>query len=152
MKDRSIIDKVLEKGTWTEIEARQLSENGKAILTLLSKPTTKVAQEAIQNLSKENKDFLSRISPSTKISNLRADVLIMHDTFDTMVPSEESKRFAESLRTNLFVNNVHHTEFTLFQNAVQVHSDSEQSISTFSFINQAWKLYKHMYNIMRLSH
>ena len=151
-KDRFIIDKVLEKGTWTEIEERQLSENGQAILTLLSKPTTKVAQEAIQNLSKENKDFLSRISPSTKISNMRADVLIMHDTFDTMVPSEESKRFVESLKPNTFVNDVYHTEFTLFQNAVQVHSESEQSISTLTFINQAWKLYKHMYNIMRLSH
>lgn len=151
-KDRSIIDKILENGVWTEIEARQLSENGKAILTLLSKPNIIVAQQAIHNLSKENRDFLSRISPSTKISNLRADVLIMHDTFDTMVPSEESRRFAESLKTNSFVSDIYHTEFTLFQNAVQVHKESEQSISTLAFINQAWKLYKHMYNIMRLSH
>ena len=151
-KDRSIIDKILENGVWTEIEARQLSENGKAILTLLSKPNIIVAQQAIHNLSKENRDFLSRISPSTKISNLRADVLIMHDTFDTMVPSEESRRFAESLKTNSFVSDIYHTEFTLFQNAVQVHKESEQSISTLAFINQAWKLYKHMYNVMRLSH
>ena len=129
-----------------------MSKNGKAILTLISKPNADLARQAIHNLSKENRDFLSRISPSTKISNLRADVLIMHDTFDTMVPSEESRRFAESLKTNSFVSDIYHTEFTLFQNAVQVHKESEQSISTLAFINQAWKLYKHMYNIMRLSH
>ncbi len=151
-KDRYIIDKILDKGVWTEAEEKKLSKNGKAILTLISKPSTDLAQQAIHNLSKENRDFLSRISPSTKISNLRADVLIMHDTFDTMVPSEESIRLAESLKTNSSVNDVYHTEFTLFQNAVQVHKESGQSISTLAFISQAWKLYKHMYNIMRLSH
>ena len=46
---------------------------------------------------------------------------------------------------------IYHTEFSLFQNAVQVHTDETEKTSALNFIKQAFKLYKHMYKIMSLS-
>ena len=80
---------------------------------------------------------------------LKADVLLMHDLHDRLVPAEESRRFAEEVRKQGV--EVYHTEFSLFQNAVQVHTDETNGTSVFNFIKQAFKLYKHMYKIMRLS-
>ena len=80
---------------------------------------------------------------------LKADVLLMHDFHDKLVPAEESRRFAEALIKNEI--NVYHTEFSLFQNAVQVHKDDTDKTGRLNFVKQALKLYKHMYKIMSLS-
>ena len=119
------------------------------MLTLITGPNLSEAQKAINGLNNKTVTFLEAISPSTNISMLKADVLLMHDLHDRLVPAEESRRFAEAVRKQGV--EVYHTEFSLFQNAVQVHRDETNGTSAFNFIKQAFKLYKHMYRIMRLS-
>ena len=147
--DEQILNGIVETGSWNQSEYDSLTLGGKAVLTLLSNPTLPEANEAIRNLNDETYHFLSAVSPSTNMDMLKADVLLMHDLHDKLVPAEESRRFANAVVKN--GKNVYHTEFSLFQNAVQVHKDETENSGTLNFIKQAFKLYKHMYKVMSLS-
>ena len=147
--DKQILNGIVDTGSWNQDEHDSLSLGGKAVLTLLSNPTLPEADEAIMNLNDETYSFLSAVSPSTNMDLLKADVLLMHDLHDKLVPPEESRRFANAVIKN--GRNVYHTEFSLFQNAVQVHKDETEQIGRLNFVKQAFKLYKHMYKIMSLS-
>ena len=147
--DEQILNGIVETGSWNQSEYDSLTLGGKAVLTLLSNPTLPEANEAIRNLNDETHRFLSAVSPSTNMDMLKADVLLMHDLHDKLVPAEESRRFANAVVKN--GKNVYHTEFSLFQNAVQVHKDETENSGTLNFIKQAFKLYKHMYKVMSLS-
>lgn len=147
--DEQILNSIMATGSWNQHEYDSLSLGGKAVLTLLTNPTSQEADEAINNLNNETSRFLSTVSPSTNMEMLKADVLLMHDFHDKLVPAEESRRFAEALIKNEI--NVYHTEFSLFQNAVQVHKDETDKTGRLNFVKQALKLYKHMYKIMSLS-
>ena len=65
----------------------------------------------------------------------------MHDREDALVPSEESRRFADSLARQ---GNVYHTEFSLFR-----HLDPTRAVSPPIYVKELWKLYLHMYNVLR---
>ena len=147
--DEQILNGIVETGSWNQSEYDSLTLGGKAVLTLLSNPTLPEANEAIRNLNDETYHFLSAVSPSTNMDMLKTDVLLMHDLHDKLVPAEESRRFANAVVKN--GKNVYHTEFSLFQNAVQVHKDETENSGTLNFIKQAFKLYKHMYKVMSLS-
>ena len=147
--DQEILQEILNNGVWEQAQYRSLSQSGKSVLTLISSPDLNEADKAIKELNSRTVSFLDAVSPSSNIAMLKADVLLMHDLHDRLVPAEESRRFAEDVRSQ--GGNVYHTEFSLFQNAVQVHTDDTNGTSTFNFIKQAFKLYKHMYKIMRLS-
>ena len=147
--DEQILNGIVDTGSWNQNEHDSLTLGGKAVLALLSNPTLPEADKAIMNLNDETYSFLSAVSPSTNIDMLKADVLLMHDLHDRLVPAEESRRFANAVIKN--GKNVYHTEFSLFQNAVQVHRDETKNSGTLNFVKQAFKLYKHMYKIMSLS-
>ncbi|SVA33654.1 uncharacterized protein METZ01_LOCUS86508 [marine metagenome] len=148
-RDQVILNRILKTGKWTKQDSDDLSPSGRAVLTLISGPDVDAAREAISSLNSRTTQFLKNISPSTNIGNLKAEVLLMHDSFDKLVPSEESRRFAKAIESN--GRRVYHTEFSLFQGAVQVHMDDSKGPSTLEFLKQAGKLYTHMYNVMRLS-
>ncbi len=147
--DERILNKIVDRGTWTQSEYASLNSGGRAVLTLLTDPSFLEAEEAITNLNDDTYRFLSAVSPSTNMSMLKAEVLLMHDLHDRLVPAEESRRLADAVIKN--GGNVYHTEFSLFQNAVQVHKDEAEETGTLNFVKQAFKLYKHMYKIMSLS-
>ena len=147
--DQKILRNILETGTWNQIQHDSLSKGGKSVLTLVSSPTLEEADKAVNQLDSRTVAFLRAVSPSTNISMLKADVLLMHDLHDRLVPAEESRRFAKDVRET--GGEIYHTEFSLFQNAVQVHTDETEKTSALNFIKQAFKLYKHMYKIMSLS-
>jgi homoserine acetyltransferase len=148
-KDQVILNRILKTGEWTQQDSDDLSSSGRAVLTLISGPNLDAAREAIISLNSRTTQFLENISPSTNINNLKAEVLLMHDSSDKLVPPEESRRFAKAIESN--GRGVYHTEFSLFQKAVQVHMDGSKGLNTLGFLKQAGKLYLHMYNIMRLS-
>ena len=148
-RDRVILNRILTTGEWTQQDSDDLSSSGRAVLTLISGPNLSDAREAIISLNSRTTQFLENISPSTKIGNLKAEVLLMHDSSDKLVPPEESRRFAKAMESS--GRRVYHTEFSLFQRAVQVHMDDSTGLNTIEFLKQAWKLYLHMYNVMRLS-
>ena len=148
-KDQVILNRIIKTGEWTQQDSDDLSSSGRAVLTLISGPNVDAAREAITSLNSRTTQFLENISPSTNIGNLKAEVLLMHDSSDKLVPPEESRRFAKAIESN--GRRVYHTEFSLFQRAVQVHMDDAKGLNTLDFLKQAGKLYIHMYNVMRLS-
>ena len=148
-KEQVILNRIIKTGEWTQQDSDDLSSSGRAVLTLISGPNVDAAREAITSLNSRTIQFLENISPSTNIGNLKAEVLLMHDSSDKLVPPEESRRFAKAIESN--GRRVYHTEFSLFQRAVQVHMDDSKGLNTLDFLKQAGKLYIHMYNVMRLS-
>ena len=145
--DRELLSRVFkydEAATGEEI--RSLSPEGMAVYRLLKGVPIEEADDLIARLSAETHDFLRLISPSTNIDNLKARVLIMHDRADELVPSEESRRLAEGLGED---NDTYHTEFSLFQKEIQVHVDESQSIGPVEYAKEAFKLFLHVYNVIR---
>ena len=70
----------------------------------------------------------------------------MHDRSDKLVPSEESRRFADAV---IDKTDTYFTEFSLFQNQIQVHVGEEADLGIWASAKEALKLYMHMYNIMK---
>ncbi len=124
----------------------RLTDEGDVVYRLLKGVPIEEVDGLMAKLSPATNEFLTIISPSTHIDKVKARVLIMHDLSDKLVPSEESRRLAEALEER---GTAYHTEFSFFQNKVQVHKDESTDISFFGYLGEAYKLYMHMYNIMR---
>jgi hypothetical protein len=118
--------------------ADTLSQEALAVYKLLSEPEISEVDRLMSQLPPQTLESIRRISPSTNIENLKAKVLIMHDRQDALVPSEESRRMAEA------VGSEYYTEFSFFQ-----HMDPTRTVSPLVYIREGFKLYMHMYNIMR---
>ena len=129
-----------------DADADSLSPEGAAVYRLLNGVPFDEVDGLMQQLSPRTMEFLQRISPSTNIDKLKARVLIMHDTADRLVPSEESRRLAAALGSD---SDTYHTEFSFFQKQIQVHVADSGGVGPVDYAEEAFKLYMHMYNIMR---
>ena len=147
-KDKRILEKILSNGYWTKNDQNSISPQGQATLNIISGSDLVNVDEAIENLPNRTKKDLEEISPSTNVANLHTKVLLMHDSSDMLIPSEESKRFADEL--SKLGRDVYHTEFTFFKNVLEVHKSENETTGISSLVTQAFKLYLHMYNVMWL--
>ena len=129
-----------------ETEIHTLSMEAKAVLEILNGTSFERIDNLIEQLPGETLDYLKLISPSNYIENLNAKVFIMHDRADNLVPSEESRRLFEAIKEKL---DIYYTEFSFFQNEIQVHTVDGEKISKIKYVIEAWKLYSHIYHIMR---
>ena len=129
-----------------ESQVEALSPEGLAVFKLLQGVGPEEVDELIGQLSSETLEFLHLISPSTNIDGLKARVLIMHDRGDSLVPSEESRRLADALAGDA---DPYHTEFSAFQRGIEVHVDEDGGVGPFGYIKEAFKLFLHIYNVMR---
>ncbi len=118
-----------------------MSAEAQAVHRLLSGMTLPEAKELISGLPDSMRSDLDAISPAARIQDLDARILIMHDREDRLVPSEESRRLANALSER---GGVYHTEFSLFQ-----HLDPTRAVSPPVYARESFKLYLHMYNILR---
>ena len=118
-----------------------MTAEAQAVHRLLSGVSLPEAQELISQLPDSMRTKLDAISPATQIQDLDARVLIMHDRQDKLVPSEESRRLADALSER---GGVYHTEFSLFQ-----HVDPTRPVSPPIYAREIFKLYLHMYNVLR---
>lgn len=118
-----------------------MSDEAQAVHRILSGATLAEARELISSLPESMSADLDAISPAARIEDLDARVLIMHDREDKLVPSEESRRLADSLSVR---GGVYHTEFSLFQ-----HVDPTRPVSPPIYARELFKLYLHMYNVLR---
>ena len=123
-----------------------LSEEGFAVYRLIQGEAFENIDELMEQLSRQTKEFLDLISPATHIDRLEARMLIMHDRADRLVPSEETRRLAESLGDE---SDTYYTEFSLFQSAIQVHTDGGGDLGPLDYASEAFKLFRHMYFVMR---
>ena len=118
-----------------------MSAEARAVHRLLSGMSLPEAKELISGLPDSMRSDLDAISPAAGIQNLDARILIMHDREDRLVPSEESRRLANALSER---GDVYHTEFSLFR-----HVDPTRTVSPPLYARELFKLYLHMYNILR---
>jgi hypothetical protein len=123
-----------------------LTEEGFAVYRLIQGEAFKEVDELMEQLSPRTKEFLDLISPATHIDRLEARMLIMHDRADRLVPSEETRRLAESLGGD---SDAYYTEFSLFQSAIQVHTDGGGDLGPLDYVSEAFKLFRHIYVVMR---
>ena len=146
-EDRALLTRMfVDKEAGAEAEVGALSSEGTVVYKLLNGVPYEEVDDLVSRLSPKTTEFLRRISPSTNIDNLKARMLIMHDRADRLVPSEESRRFAEALGDG---GNTFYTEFSFFQKAIQVHDDEGGGVGPLEYAREAFKLFLHMYNIMR---
>ena len=145
--DRELLTRVfVERGEWREEELESLSRAGRAVYGILEGGRRDEVDVLIADLPPGMMEILAEVSPSTRIEDLKARVLIMHDRADRLVPSEESRRFADALGEDA---GTYHTEFSFFQGEIQVHVDGEEGVGFLGFVRESFKLYLHMYNVLR---
>ena len=126
--------------------SQTLSPEGLAVYRLLNGASFEEVDELMAQLSPKSIEFLRLISPSTHIGDLKARLLIMHDRGDRLVPSEESRRLFESLGED---HDTYYTEFSSFQQGIQVHEDEDEGVGPLGYAREAFKLFLHMYNVIR---
>lgn len=140
-EERQFLMRVFQGGKEVGQEEREaLSPSTKAIYRLLEGVSLQEARQLMALLPARAQEVFQRVSPSSNIGELRARVLIMHDREDDAVPVEESRRFYEALRAR---GRVTYTEFSFFQ-----HVDPTQRVGFFTFIREAFKLYRHLFHIV----
>ena len=122
-------------------EVRSLSTEGQTVHRLLSGVDLAEARTLVSSLPSSSIAALEMISPSSRLDELSARVLIMHDREDSLVPSEESRRLARALAER---GGVYHTEFSLFD-----HLDPTRPLSPHEYVRELSKFYMHMYNVLR---
>ena len=145
--DREYLNRlILEGDRDAEIDSF-LTDEGKVIYLLISNPQIHNVDNLFNKLPNKTISYLEDISPSKFVGNLKARVMIMHDRHDRLVPVDESRRFYEGLKSN---HPVYYTEFTSFQNQIQVHVDNDAgNISNADYLIEAWKLLRHLYEVMK---
>ncbi|MCL0099535.1 hypothetical protein M1O55_01535 [Dehalococcoidia bacterium] len=147
LEERDFLKNVFEDDVPTiDTDVSGLSSEAQAVYMLLAGTPYSEVDGLMEKLSPKTKQFLREISPSTDIEKTRARVLIMHDRADKLVPSEESRRLADALSA---APNTYHTEFSFFQKEIQLHIADAPRVTPLDFVHEAFKLYLHMYNIMR---
>ena len=123
-----------------ELEA--LSPAGRTIARLLDGVEPQEAAELYAGLPVGFREDLARISPSTHIADVRARLLVMHDRDDRLVPAAESRRLLEAVRDR---DNVRYTELRAFDHV------EPSSGGILTILGQAARLYRHMYEIIRIA-
>lgn len=145
--NRELLSRIfIDRTTWSEDELASLTTEAMAVYRLLKGVPRDEVDSLIAQLSSRTMEFLAMISPSTHLDGLKARVLIMHDRADKLVPSEESRRFAEALGDD---NEPYYTELSFFQKEIQVHVDESEGVGLFGFVTEALRFYLHMYHVLR---
>ena len=88
------------------------------------------------------REDMKAVSPSAHVDGLRARVMVMHTRGDRLVPSVESRRLADALEGR--GGNYRYTEVLAFD-----HVRPTSSGDLWFAAGEAFKLYRHMYGIMR---
>ncbi len=118
-----------------------LSPDARLVYDILNAPDLETARDLIDHLPPGSLETLHRISPSTNIDSLKAKALVMHDRQDRLVPSEESRRLVDALRSR---GDVHYTEFSFFN-----HLDPSTRVGNLELAREGAKLFLHIYKLMR---
>ena len=126
------------------IEIPKLSSKEAIIVhSLLKGVSLEESVQLIGNMPEEFQKDLDRISPIHSVKDLSAKVLIMHDTNDTNIPAEESRRLANAIGVN---KQVYYTEFSMFD-----HMDPTISLDKFEWAKEIMKLLLHLNHMLKVA-
>ena len=126
----------------TEMEVGELSTEAQAVHGLLSGTTLEEAEALLLQVPQRLTDAIDALSPSQHLEGLRARLLIMHDREDALAPVEESRRLADAMAAQ--GGDVRYTEFSFFD-----HVDPGERVGTIGLLKESWKLYQHLYTVVR---
>lgn len=124
-------------------ELAGLSSQGQAVYRLSEGTTLEEAETLYQALPIGFRQDMARISPSTYVAGLKARLLIMHDRDDRLIPVGESRRLAEAVKSR---GNFRYTEVLAFR-----HVRPELGGDPWQLAREGYKLYRHMYGIIRVA-
>lgn len=132
----------LEDQTASQSELAELSPTGRTVARLLDGVDPREAQALYSTLPSSFREDLARISPSTHVGELSARLLVMHGRHDQAVPVAESRRLVKAARDR---TDVRYTEFLAFDHV------RPGTGGVFTRLGQAVRLYRHMYDIVRIA-
>ena len=127
----------------TRTEVDDLSSEAWAIYRLLSGATLEEADELLKAVPQRLTDAVEALSPSHHVQGLKARLLIMHDREDALAPIEESRRLADAMAAR---GDVRFTEFSFFS-----HVDPGARVGVFGLLTESFKLYRHLYTVVRVA-
>ena len=125
-----------------ETELNALSLQGSTVARLIDGVTPEEAKALYLMLPLDFRDGLADISPSNHLEGLQARLLVMHDRYDRHVPVAESRRLVEAVGDR---DDVRYTEFLSFNHTVPGEG------GLFDRIGQAFRLSRHMYDLIRIA-
>jgi dienelactone hydrolase len=110
--DRDLLTRIFLDG---DDSARQelggLLPQSRAIFDILDNHDPARSAELFSALRPEDQATLRRLSPSSALEGLRAELIIMHDRHDRYIPYVESRRLTEAARGTV---EVHYAEMDIF--------------------------------------
>ena len=127
----------------TQTELTALSPPGMTVADLLDRVEPRKAEELYSTLPASFREDLARVSPSKHVDGLRARLLLMHDRYDQAVPVAESRRLVKATADRV---DVRYTEFLSFDHV------RPGTGGLFTRLGQAFRLYRHMYHVIRFAH
>jgi len=141
-EDQRILNNIFSTHTVIQHNPQQFDSNeAKIVYELLNTPTVERAKELIKQLPLSARRQLDVISPSSYINDIHADILIIQNAEDNLIPVEESRRFANAVTPK---SQVSYTEFSIFE-----HIEPTKPLDIVPFLHESFKLFKHMYKILR---
>ena len=123
-------------------ERAALSPSGRTAARLMDGVKPQEAEELYATLPSDLREDLARVSPSTHVGDIRARIFVMHNHYDTLVPAAESRRMLEAMRDRV---KVRFTEFVAFDHT------APGGGGPLTILGQAARLYRHMYDIIRIA-
>ena len=137
--DIEIITKVYVAGE--PADQSTLTPAGQTVARLLEGVPPEEAADLYGKLPEEFRNAMDRISPSRYVNDLQAKLLVLHDRDDRLVPSAESRRLAAAMQER---GDVRYTELLSFD-----HVRPSSGAGAWRLIKEGFKLYGHMYEVMR---
>ena len=111
---------------------------------LLEGTTPERARELLEMMPPRFQEELESISPRAHTGGLLARLLIMHDVGDKLIPVGESRRFAAAVTER---GNVLYTETSIFD-----HVRPGLGRNWLHLASDAAKLYRHLYQLIKVAH
>ncbi|MDP9380171.1 MAG: prolyl oligopeptidase family serine peptidase [Chloroflexota bacterium] len=136
--DRPLLAPLFE-GKTTDIP-EGLSPDGRRVAELLLNRDPERAPRLIAALPARMRELLTGISPATRIKELRAELFLLHDVDDAIIPFTESRAFYEGA---VNAHDRHLTEIKLFR-----HVEPSAGGNPLVLAREAAKLYGHVYGVL----
>ena len=124
----------------TELDGLSLS--AQRVIRLLNGVSREQAIELVAELPTGIHEEFASVSPVSHVSGISARMLVMHDRDDLLVPAAESRRLLAASGNK----DIRYTELLAFDHV----APSGGGIIT--ILGQAARLYRHMYEIIRIAH
>ena len=138
-QDREILNTVFVDGRTADLD--NLTPAGRNIAELIQGVPPDAAAGVLDELPRDFLEAMDRISPSRYVNELKAKLLVLHDRDDELVPSAESRRLAAAMRER---GDIRYTELLSFD-----HVRPTSGTGVWQLFTEGFKLYRHMYSVMR---